>query len=131
MLTYRALNQLGIVSPTLQISLTKEINIALDKLYAWQNQDGGWGWWSNQESNAYLTAYVVYGMIEARDSGFTVRADSLSRGEEYLKTQLKANARDLSRVTRPTRRRGIRSCWPKIIKRPRRRSIRCSMNAPS
>jgi alpha-2-macroglobulin len=95
-LTYRALNQLGIVSPTLQISLTNEINIALDKLYAWQNQDGGWGWWSLQESNPYLTAYVVYGMIEARDSGFTVRVDSLSRGEEYLKSQLKASARDLS-----------------------------------
>jgi alpha-2-macroglobulin len=95
-LTYRALNQLGLVSPTLQISLTNEINIALDKLYNWQNQDGGWGWWSNQESNAYLSAYTVYGLIEARDSGFTVRPDSLSRGEEYLKGQLKANARDLS-----------------------------------
>jgi hypothetical protein len=95
-LTYRALNQLGIVSPTLQMSLTQEINIALDKLYAWQNQDGGWGWWSLQESNPYLTAYVVYGMIEARDSGFTVQPDSLSRGEEYLKGQLKSSARDLS-----------------------------------
>jgi uncharacterized protein YfaS (alpha-2-macroglobulin family) len=95
-LTYRALSQLGIVSPTLQISLTKEINTALDQLYAWQNEDGGWGWWDNQDSNAYLTAYTVYGMIEARDSGFTVRPDSLSRGEEYLKAQLKSNARDLS-----------------------------------
>ena len=95
-LTYRALNQLGIVSPTLQISLTNEINIALDKLYNWQNQDGGWGWWSQQDSNPYLTAYVVYGLIEARDSGFAVRADALARGEEYLKGQLKASARDLS-----------------------------------
>ena len=95
-LTYRALSQLGIVSPTLQMSLTQEINVGLDKLYNWQNQDGGWGWWSQQESNPYLSAYVVYGMIEARDSGFTVRADSLSRGEEYLKGQLKASARDLS-----------------------------------
>ncbi len=95
-LTYRALNQLGIVSPTLQMSLTQEINIALDKLYNWQNGDGGWGWWSQQESNPYLTAYVVYGMIEARDAGFTVRPDSLSHGEEYLKGQLKASARDLS-----------------------------------
>jgi hypothetical protein len=95
-LTYRALNQLGIVSPTLQISLTHEINLALDKLYAWQNEDGGWGWWDNQESNPYLTAYVVYGMIEARDSGFSVRSDSLARGEEYLKKQLETSARDLS-----------------------------------
>jgi hypothetical protein len=95
-LTYRALNQLGIVSPTLQMSLTQEINIALDKLYAWQNQDGGWGWWSLQESNPYLTAYVVYGLIEARDSGFTVRPDSLARGEEYLRSQLESSARDLS-----------------------------------
>jgi uncharacterized protein YfaS (alpha-2-macroglobulin family) len=58
-LTYRALNQLGIVSPTLQVSLTQEINIALDKLYNWQNEDGGWGWWSQQDSNPYLSAYVV------------------------------------------------------------------------
>jgi hypothetical protein len=95
-LTYRALDQLGIVSPTLEISLTQEINIALDKLYAWQNQDGGWGWWDNQESNPYLSAYVVYGMIEARDSGFTVRPESLARGEDYLKGQLETSARDLS-----------------------------------
>ncbi|CAG0935203.1 Alpha-2-macroglobulin [Thermoflexales bacterium] len=95
-LTYRALTQLGIPQPTLQISLTQEINTALDKLYNWQNGDGGWGWWSQQESNPYLTAYVVYGLIEARDAGFTVRSDSLVRGEEYLKGQLKGNARDFS-----------------------------------
>jgi hypothetical protein len=35
-------------------------------------------------------------MIAARDSGFTVRPDSLSRGEEYMKSQLKSSARDLS-----------------------------------
>ena len=95
-LTYRALKQLGIVSPTLEISLTQEINIALDKLYAWQNEDGGWGWWDNQDSNAYLSAYTVYGLIEARDSGFVVRPDVLARGEDYLRQQLKTNVRDLS-----------------------------------
>ena len=95
-LTYRALAQLGIVSPTLQVSLTQEINVGLDKLSNWQNQDGGWGWWSNQESNAYISAYVVYGLIQAREAGFTVRADVLTRGEEYLKGQLKGNVRDLA-----------------------------------
>ena len=75
--------------------MTKEINIALDKLYNWQNGDGGWGWWSGQESNPYISAYVVYGMIQARDSGFEVRADSLSRGEDFVRQQLKSNVRDL------------------------------------
>jgi len=28
-------------------------------LYSFQHSDGGWGWWKEDESDHFMTAYVV------------------------------------------------------------------------
>ncbi len=88
----RALRQLGVTNAELEARLPTLVADALDRLYLWQNADGGWGWWSEDESNPYISAYVVFGMLRAREAGFTVRDDVLARGMEYLTAQLVADA---------------------------------------
>lgn len=83
-LTYRALKELGISNPTIEAKLPGLVTEALDKLYLSQKDDGGWGWWRDSASNPHLTAYVVFGLIQARDAGFAVRAEVLARGEQFV-----------------------------------------------
>lgn len=95
-LTYRALRDLGIDDPALAAKLPDLVNEGLDKLYARQKEDGGWGWWIDDESNPHLTAYVVYGLQQARNAGFAVRGDVLERAEQFLLQSLSSSARDLT-----------------------------------
>ncbi|MDQ2798468.1 MAG: hypothetical protein M3Y13_02360, partial [Armatimonadota bacterium] len=68
-------------------SMTDE---GLSKLVSMQRSDGGWGWWpDSSESDAYMSAYVVYGLATARAAGVDVPSETLSRGYAYLAQDLK------------------------------------------
>jgi uncharacterized protein YfaS (alpha-2-macroglobulin family) len=71
-ITYRAYKELGLDRPDLAERLPGQVSVGLQRLYNRQHYDGGWGWWINDESNPYLTAYVMLGLIEAERAGFTV-----------------------------------------------------------
>ncbi|MFZ5881232.1 MAG: Ig-like domain-containing protein [Chloroflexota bacterium] len=86
-LSARALKLAGIDSP-LQADLDVNVNLALQRIYANQISNGGWGWWSSQESQPLTTAYVLLGLVEARDSGYTVSEDVIERGLDYLHSRL-------------------------------------------
>ena len=91
-MTYRALADLGLDDPELKASLTAVLDEALAKLAFEQNPDGGWGWFSQMESNPYITAYAALGLAEARDAGFTVAQGMIDRALNFVR----------SRVARPT-----------------------------
>ncbi len=61
-------------------SLDAMMRKGLRNLYAMQHSDGGWGWWTDDPSHPYMTAYVVYGLSRAKYLGKNVRADVLKRG---------------------------------------------------
>ena len=83
-LTYRALARLGIEDPELEAHLREQVGIALQRLYARQHYDGGWGWWVNDASSSLVTAYVVFGLVKAQEAGFAVDPEVVMRGVEYL-----------------------------------------------
>src|SRR6185295_18701140 len=60
----------------------------LDRLYAFQHSDGGWGWWKDGESDHFMTAYVVWGFTLSHDAGIDVKADSLRRGIDFLRKEI-------------------------------------------
>ena len=62
---------------------------ALQRLYAEQNLDGGWGWWHGQPSSPALTAYVLQGLAQAQDVDLLVPPDVLERGIGYLQEWLR------------------------------------------
>jgi len=93
-ITARALKDSGISSVGLQAGLGTNVKIALQRIYAKQNYDGGWNWWDGEKSDPQTSAYVVYGLIEAQDSGYTVSETVLANGIDYLKKNIPALRRN-------------------------------------
>ncbi len=64
------------------------VKTGLDRLYDFQHADGGWGWWKQGDSDHFMSAYVVWGLILSRQAGEAVRADVLQRGAAFLDKEL-------------------------------------------
>ncbi|MCZ7546228.1 MAG: Ig-like domain-containing protein [Anaerolineae bacterium] len=90
LMTYRALETLGLANARLEAELRTQVNWALQRLYAQQHVDGGWGWWVNDPSNPTVTAYALWGLIEARDAGFAVSGQTVNDAIAYLRENLMA-----------------------------------------
>jgi uncharacterized protein YfaS (alpha-2-macroglobulin family) len=87
-MTYRALDSLGVANDDLRANLDREVSYGLQRLYAEQKASGGWGWFMNDEPNPLTTAYALIGLVEAQNSGFEVSQDSILRATSYLNGQL-------------------------------------------
>lgn len=91
-LTARALTALDLSKPEIGAELDAQVGIALQRLLTRQNPDGGWGWFAQEKSSPYTSAYVLFGLSEARLSGYTVDAEVLARGAAFLRRQLRTPA---------------------------------------
>ena len=60
----------------------------LDRLYDFQHSDGGWSWWKKGDSDHFMTAYVLWGLSLARQSGIDVDRRVLNRAYRYLNKEL-------------------------------------------
>ena len=89
-LTYQAMRALGVDNPELAAKLPELVQQGLDKLYAQQHADGGWGWWQDDESNVHVTGYVVFAMLKARQADLAVRPEVLERGLVFLETHMRS-----------------------------------------
>jgi uncharacterized protein YfaS (alpha-2-macroglobulin family) len=65
---------------------------AFKRLGELQQPDGGWAWWERGPSQWWTTAYVVHGLVSARDSGYAVPASLLQRGIDRLRGFLSENS---------------------------------------
>ena len=65
------------------------VKAGLKRLYSFQHKDGGWGWWINDETNPYMTSYVIYGMNMAKEAGYKVDSLSFKYGLDNMISQLK------------------------------------------
>src|SRR5262249_29879795 len=88
LMTYRALKQLGLDDPSMRADLTNVINVAIQRLYAEQHVDGGWGWFIQDDSNPQVTAYAVLGLAEAAQQGINIDQGVLSKAVQYLQKNL-------------------------------------------
>jgi alpha-2-macroglobulin len=61
---------------------------SLERLYSMQHEDGGWGWWKDDESDRFMTAYVVWGLTLARQAGVQINEEALENAVEYLDNAL-------------------------------------------
>jgi uncharacterized protein YfaS (alpha-2-macroglobulin family)/tetratricopeptide (TPR) repeat protein len=60
----------------------------LERLYDFQHQDGGWGWWKQGESDHFMTAYVLWGMSLGDQAGIGVKQDVMERAAGFLDKEL-------------------------------------------
>lgn len=68
--------------------MNKMTQASLDRLYDFQHDDGGWGWWKEGDSDHWMTAYVVWGLSLAREAGVEIKGEVLGRGVKYLDERL-------------------------------------------
>ena len=88
--TLKKLNLSGMVSPA---DLQAKINAGLDRLNDLKHDDGGWGWWKEDNSRVFMTAYVVSGLAQAKAAGYAKAGDNLGGGVAYLQKQLAQHPR--------------------------------------
>lgn len=74
--------------------LPKKVQRGLDRLYSYQHGDGGWGWWKDDSTDPFMSAYVVDGLALASRGGFQIEQWRLDRAREKLAALLNANKRD-------------------------------------
>ena len=75
------------------VKMNTMILAGLKRLADLQRSDGGWGWWKNDESNPYMTAYAVYALVEAREADAPVDRSVLKRGVRFLKDRVASPSR--------------------------------------
>ena len=88
LMAYQALKEFDVDVPEVITSLHSSLDDSVNKLQNEQNWDGGWGWVKHGDSNAYISAYALLGMVEARDFGIDVYEGSVTNAITYLKTSL-------------------------------------------
>lgn len=76
----RSLRELGMRNPSLEAKLPDMVEKGLFRLYRFQLEDGGWSWCQYGTSDPWMTAYVSYGLVMARNAGFPVNENVLNRG---------------------------------------------------
>jgi uncharacterized protein YfaS (alpha-2-macroglobulin family) len=84
----RAFVQLGLEDRGGLANLDNKIQASIQRLYAFQHDDGGWGWWYDDSSDAYNTAWVVFGLSVTAESGYYIDPAVIERGTAYLQENL-------------------------------------------
>jgi uncharacterized protein YfaS (alpha-2-macroglobulin family) len=86
-LVANSLQKLGVKSNIDPVTLHKQVQAGLDRLYTYQHDDGGWGWWQTDDSHPFMTAYVLAGLSQAKAAGFDVKQDAIDHGSAWLRGQ--------------------------------------------
>jgi uncharacterized protein YfaS (alpha-2-macroglobulin family) len=81
----QAFRKLGIRSELLEADLPPMVDLGLQKLYGFQHNDGGWGWWYDDSTDLNQTAYVLFGLAMTEQAGFDVDDGVIARGAEALR----------------------------------------------
>jgi hypothetical protein len=87
----QAVDKLHLKSPIDRKTLDDEVQAGLERLYSFQHDDGGWGWWPDDQSMVFMTAYVVSGLGQAKAAGYTVDDQRLGKAEMWLIKTLNAH----------------------------------------
>ncbi|MGH9387912.1 MAG: alpha-2-macroglobulin family protein, partial [Vicinamibacterales bacterium] len=84
LLVTRTLTELKL-APTERLSaLDRQVTSGLQRLYDYQHDDGGWGWWKADQNHPFMTAYALWGLDEARRAGVKVNAFRIGNGVRAL-----------------------------------------------
>lgn len=85
---YRSLKTLGMHNSGLEAQLPDMVRKGLSRLYGFQLYDGGWSWCQYGQGDPWMTAYVCYALVQAREAGFPVNRDVIERATQWLAQQL-------------------------------------------
>jgi alpha-2-macroglobulin len=88
----RFMKRHNLKSEKLAAMLEKHIRGGIQSLQALQNEKrGAWGWWQSNEDHAvnhWMTAYALYGLVEAQREGYDVDEKKLKKGLATLQKMI-------------------------------------------
>jgi uncharacterized protein YfaS (alpha-2-macroglobulin family) len=84
----QAFRKLGFRNEFLEADLPPMVDLGLQKLYGFQHNDGGWGWWYDDSTDLNQTAYVLFGLAMTEQAGFEVDGGVMGRGVDALRQML-------------------------------------------
>ncbi|HXA52476.1 MAG TPA: MG2 domain-containing protein, partial [Candidatus Acidoferrum sp.] len=89
----KAVSDLGIKADLEKADVQRKIRAGLERLYNFQHEDGGWGWWETDESHPFMTAYVVAGLTQAKAAGVQIEQERVDRGAAWVRKALREDPR--------------------------------------
>ncbi len=81
----QAVKSLNLKSRVNAADLAKKTKAGLLRLYDYQHDDGGWGWWKEDDSDYFMTSYVVAGLARARSAGTNVEGERIANAVKWLR----------------------------------------------
>jgi len=81
--------------------INHKVRRGLRRLYNYQHDDGGWGWWKDDPTDPFMSAYVVDGLTMAKRAGYEIDEARAERGRKKLKALLDAGKDDEGRALDP------------------------------
>ncbi len=85
--------KVNVSSKTLN-ELPEIVKKGLKRLKELQHFDGGWGWWESDQTNPYMTAYVMYGLTLTKEAGYQVPERMFYEGLKSLRKLVSDNSID-------------------------------------
>lgn len=89
LMVWQLLQEGKVKVPWLEQELPRMVERGLTRLYRFQHDDGGWGWWEDDSTYLWMTALVVRGLSEAKRAGFEVSEHALTRGIQTLQRMVR------------------------------------------
>ncbi|MBI3299914.1 MAG: hypothetical protein HYZ75_17250 [Elusimicrobia bacterium] len=87
----RAFRELKLPTDSLPKDLDKMVGQGVERLVGFQHEDGGWGWWKEDATHPFMSAYALWGLWQAKREGGAVDAAVLERGRVSVERQLEAS----------------------------------------
>ena len=84
--TARAITELDLNQTDLLDTLDAANLADIGGLTSLQKSDGGWGWCASPESNPWLSAYGLLGLLKAEEAGYGVDQTVLDQATGYVQT---------------------------------------------
>ncbi len=89
----QAMKELKLASQVNEKDLAKKVRAGLERLYSFQHEDGGWGWWKGDASDPFMTAYVAAGLKLASGAGYQVEEGRAKQAAKALAQMLAGPAK--------------------------------------
>ncbi len=86
------------VGPFTKKALQQVVSDGVQRLVSQQHPDGGWGWWIDQPSDPFFSAYALYALAIAH-SYTTIPQQTIDNGARYLQDVIKRGGSDVSPET--------------------------------
>lgn len=83
-----AMKEAGLAPPVKAAEIPDMVTDGITRLRRMQHEDGGWGWWEHDDSDLYMTGYVLEGAYLAEAAGFSTRDLNVEKALGWAKKAL-------------------------------------------